>query len=93
MPPNTIFNVNFSDKKNTEDKTVTTGSKVDTSAAIDAPVLSIPLRKDQKARTVEIIAIKKTDAYPKLSTGGTNPVKMFIIPYANAVPNIINADD
>lgn len=80
VPPNIMLIVNFSDKKITEDKIMTTGSKVDTSAVVDAPVFSRPVRNDQKARTVDIIAINRMAIYPTVSLGGVKPANKFIMP-------------
>ena len=57
-----MLTVSFSDRKTTDENTVTTGSNVEASAAVDAPVFSMPVRNDQKARTVEIIASRNTAA-------------------------------
>ena len=60
QPPTMMLTVSFSDRKTTDENTVTTGSNVEASAAVDAPVFSMPVRNDQKARTVEIIASRNT---------------------------------
>ena len=59
-PPTIMLMVSFSERKITEESTVTTGSSVEASAAVDAPVFSMPVRNDQNARTVEIIASRNT---------------------------------
>ena len=47
-PPTIILVVIFSDKTITEESTVTTGSKVETSAAVEGPVFSIPVKKTKR---------------------------------------------
>lgn len=79
-PPTIMLMVSFSERKITEESTVTTGSSVEASAAVDAPVFSMPVRNDQNARTVEIIASRNTAVKPIGAVGGANPTKMFMTP-------------
>lgn len=64
QPPIIILIVIFSDKNITEENTVTTGSTAETRDAMEGPVIFIPVKKDQKANTVETTAVITTAIIP-----------------------------
>lgn len=92
-PPPTRRRVNDSPSIRTDARTVTTGSTVDTMAAVDGPIFSIPVKNDQNASTVETNAMDSTAPMLEASWGKEKPETPFITPYTRAAPSMMYAED